>query len=131
MVLFSLPPRKTIVQAIRFGIVGTMATLLHYGLYYLLLTVDVRVGLAYTAGYLLSFLLNFYLSVVFTFRCRPSWHNFIGMSGAHAVNYLLQITLLAFFLWIGVAEKLVPIPVYAVAVPVNFLLVRFAFKRKH
>jgi hypothetical protein len=32
-------------------------------------------------------------------------------------------------LWLGVNENFAPIPVYCIAVPVNFMLVRFVFRK--
>ncbi|MBQ8521512.1 MAG: GtrA family protein [Bacteroides sp.] len=122
--------RKSIVyEFIRFGLVGGFCTALHYGIYYLLqLTIDVNV--AYTLGYVLSFIANFYLTSYFTFGTAPSWRKLAGMSGAHAVNYALHILLLNLFLRIGIPREWAPIPVFAIAIPVNFLLVRFVFKPK-
>lgn len=119
----------TLREAIRFALVGGLATLLHYGIY-LALQRFIQVDLAYTIGYVISFVANFYLTAYFTFRSAPSWKKLFGMGGAHAVNYLLHISLLNLFLWIGISKPLAPIPVFAVAIPVNFLLVRFVFKRK-
>lgn len=111
----------------RFVLVGITATALHYGLYYLLMRV-IPVNAAYTLGYALSFVANFYLTAWFTFSRRPSWRRAFGFGGAHAVNYLLHILLLNLFLWAGLPPSLAPLPVFAIAVPVNFLLVRFVFR---
>lgn len=116
-------------EFIRFGMVGILATLLHYGIYYILQRY-INVNVAYTAGYAFSFIANFYLTSYFTFGTPPSWKKLIGMGGAHAVNYLLHISLLNIFLWIGISKTWAPIPVFAIAIPVNFLLVRFVFKHK-
>jgi len=40
------------------------------------------------------------------------------------------VLLLNVFLWMGVPNKLAPIPVLCIAVPVNFLMVRYVFKRE-
>lgn len=120
--------KKTFAEAVRFGLVGVLATALHYGIY-LALRIVIPIYIAFTVGYVLSFLLNFYLTSRFTFGASPTWKRFTGMVGAHAVNYLLQTALLWLFIHVGVPESLAPIPVYAVAVPVNFLLVRFVFKK--
>lgn len=118
-----------ILQFVRFGIVGVIATALHYGIYYWLQQY-IPVNIAYTLGYLLSFIANFYLTAYFTFGSAPSWKKLAGMGGAHAVNYLLHMILLNLFLWIGVSKTLAPIPVFAMVIPINFLLVRFVFKPK-
>ncbi len=120
--------RKLGGEALRFIIVGVAATALHYGLY-LLLVLLIPANPAYIIGYVVSFLGNFYATSYFTFHSRPSFPKFIGMAGAHGVNFLLHICLLNLFLWLGVSERLAPVPVYCVAVPVNFLLLKYVFKR--
>ena len=121
--------KRIINEFIRFGIVGGLCTVLHYGIYYLL-QLYINVNIAYTLGYVLSFMANFYLTSYFAFGTTPSWKKLIGMGGAHAVNYALHILLLNLFLRIGISQEWAPIPVFAIAIPVNFLLVRFVFKHK-
>ena len=120
--------KQWIGEAVRFGIVGVGATALHYGIYYLLQQV-INVNVAYTVGYAVSFVANFYATSYFTFGTSPSWKKLFGMGAAHGVNYLLHM-LLNVFLWMGIPKVWAPFPVFAVVIPVNFLLVRFVFKRK-
>lgn len=120
---------KQLPEFIRFVLVGVLATALHYGVYFLLQWV-INVNIAYTLGYAFSFVVNFYLTAYFTFGNKPSWGKAFGFGGAHLVNYLLHIGLLNFFLWVGLSKPFAPIPVFAIAIPVNFVLVRFVFKRK-
>ena len=120
--------RKGLGEALRFAIVGVVATAAHYGIYLLLLPV-MNESAAYTIGYFLSFLLNYYLTARFTFRRKRSVRNGVGFVASHAVNYVLHIVLLNVFISLGIREQLAPIPVYCIAVPVNFLLVRLVFKR--
>ena len=116
-------------EFIRFGVVGVLATALHYGIYYFLQSF-INVNVAYTTGYVISFVVNFYLTSYFTFGTTPSWKKLVGMGGAHLVNYLLHIILLNVFLYLGVSQAWAPVPVFAIAIPVNFLFVRFVFKHK-
>ena len=119
--------KETFGELVRFAIVGTTAAALHYGIYWVLQH-WINVNVAYTIGYVLSFLVNYYLSAHFTFKAKTSAKNGIGFSGAHLVNYLLHIVLFNFFLWIGLSRELAPIAVLAIAVPANFVMVRFVFK---
>ena len=116
-------------EIIRFGIVGVGATVLHYGIYYLLRQ-SINVNIAHTIGYILSFIANFYATAYFTFASVPSWKKLFGMGAAHGVNYLLHIVLLNIFLYIGIAKEWAPLPVFVIVIPVNFVLVRFVFKYK-
>ncbi len=112
----------------RFGIVGCIATALHYIIYYIL-KIWLNLNIAYIIGYVTSFIGNYFLSSYFTFNKKANLKSGIGFSGAHLFNLLFQVLLLNIFTYIGINENIAPIPVYAIAVPVNFLLVRFVFKR--
>lgn len=115
------------IEFIRFGIVGVLATGIHYGIYILLNYVMIQ-WLAYSIGYGISFLCNFYLSSVFTFKSKASIKKGIGFSISHLINYLLHIVLLTIFLKLGFSDEFAPIPVFLIVIPINFLLVRFVFK---
>lgn len=116
-------------EFVRFILVGVLATATHYGIYFFLCVLMLP-AIAYTIGYAISFILNFYLSNVFTFNTKPTVRKGIGFGISHFVNYLLHIGLLSLFIWIGVPERWAPLPVFALVVPVNFLLVRFVLKSK-
>lgn len=117
----------TIREAIRFCIVGVLATIVHYGIYLLLKGV-INVSVAYTIGYVISFIGNFVLTNVYTFKTQATAKKGIGFVICHVINYLLHIGLLNVFIWMGVPSSLAPIPVYCIVVPVNFLLVRKVVK---
>ena len=118
---------KTLGEILRFGIVGCVATAIHYLIYWLL-NKWINVNIAYTIGYATSFVCNFFLTSYFTFKKKASLKRGLGFGGAHLCNYLLQMLLLNFFILLGVKKDLAPIPVYAIAIPINFLMVRFVFK---
>lgn len=142
--------KETLGELARFALVGGLATVLHWLVYLGLLGIghdaacrclramlhtgaeqaeECYVYAAYTVAYLLSFLFNFLATSYITFHSRPTWTRLWGMAGAHAVNYMVHIVLLAAMLRLGVPERWAPVPVYCVAVPINFLLVRYVFKR--
>ncbi|WP_308743921.1 GtrA family protein [uncultured Bacteroides sp.] len=121
--------KSVVREFVRFGVVGVIATVLHYGIYYCLKSVA-NVNVAYAVGYIISFIVNFYLTSYFTFGTSPSWKKLAGMGGAHLINFLLHMILLNIFLYLGISKTWAPIPVFAIVIPVNFLLVRFVFKHK-
>jgi putative flippase GtrA len=115
-------------EIFRFGVVGTTAMLIHYGIYYVLLSY-INMNIAYSIGYFLSFLCNYLMSSYYTFKTKPSLKKFIRFTCSHGINYFVYLGLFNFFYWVGVSEKLAPFPVYLIAVPISFLLVRFALKK--
>ena len=119
--------RETFGEMFRFAVVGTISTVMNYVIYWILQH-WINVNLAYTVGYVLSFFVNYYLTAHFTFKEKASARNGIGFGGAHLLNYCLHIVLLNFFLWLGLSKELAPLGVYAIAIPTNFIMVRFVFK---
>lgn len=117
-------------EIIRFGIVGVIATIIHYEIY-LVLNLIITSWIAYSIGYGISFLGNFYLSNIFTFKTKPTFKKGVGFGLSHFINYLLQVILLSIFIKLGMPDKYAPIPVFCIAVPINFLMVRFVLKSKN
>lgn len=122
--------RERLLEIMKFGIVGTTAMMIHYGIYYVLLPLTDK-NIAYFIGYFLSFLCNFLMSSYFTFRVIPTWRRFVRFSGSHGANYLIYAGLFNFFCWAGIPDVWAPLPVYLIAVPVSFILVRLALKTKN
>ncbi|EHO69671.1 GtrA family protein [Segatella maculosa] len=123
------PKRKQqIGEIVRFGIVGGVATLIQYGVY-LLMLYAVSPTLSNTIGYAVSFLFNFVASTRYTFKVKTNARHGAGFALSHLINYGLQIVMLHLFMALGVSEKLAPVPMFCVCVPINFLLVRFFLKR--
>lgn len=113
-------------QLLRFGIVGIIATFCHYSVY-LILQRWVNASIAYSLGYALSFICNFILTCIFTFKSNATVKKGFGFGIAHLTNYILHIVLLNFCLWLGLSNEWAPLPVFCIAIPVNFLLVRLVF----
>ena len=85
--------------------------------------------IAYSIGYGISFVCNFILTCIFTFKKKASIRRGAGFGLAHAVNYLLHVLLLNLFLWLGLSESLAPLPTFMIVIPVNFLLLHHVFKK--
>ena len=119
--------KETYGEFVRFAVVGTTSATINYIIYWILQH-WVNVNIAYTVGYVISFFANYYMTAHFTFKEKASAKNGIGFGGAHFENYCLHIVLLNFFLWVGLSRELAPLAVLSIAVPTNFLMVRFVFK---
>lgn len=129
MIKTFIKENQKIMEFLRFGIVGAISTVITYGVYYIC-CYWINPTISYTIGYIISFICNFILTTYFTFEVKPSVKKGFGFGFSHIVNYLLSIGLLNLFLYIGVSEKLAPIPVFAICIPTNFLMVRFFVKKK-
>lgn len=120
--------RARLMEIVLFGVVGSTAMVIHYGVFYILLPL-LSVNVAFSVGYLISFVYNFTMTSHFTFQVKPSIGRLLRFAASHGTNYLLQILLLNFFIHvIGLDEKVAPVPVYTISVPVNYMLVRLAMK---
>ncbi len=139
------------------GIAATLVHLLVYWLLNALLGLgeadEAALNATYTIGYVVSFVGNYILSLRWTFRTKGSVSKGAGFAFSHLVNYGLHMGLLNLFLLLGIGRAmaaalifcapglvqmfpmlgdpaaLLPLPVYVIVVPVNFLLVRFFLKR--
>ena len=121
---------KKILEFIRFVIVGGTATIIHYAIYYILQLTNIKFNLAYTIGYGISFIFNFIASNYFTFKTEVSINRGAKFTVAHIINYLIQMLLLNIYINIGIPNNIAPIFVFMVAIPINFVMVRFALKGK-
>ena len=122
--------KARLMEMMLFCIVGSTAMAIHYGIYYMLLPF-LSVNISYSLGYFISFLYNFTMTSYLTFKVKPSVNRFFRFAASHGTNYLLQIILLNFFIHVtGLNEKMAPVPVYAISVPVNYMLVRLDMKQK-
>ena len=118
-------------QFIRYCTVGSLAAGIHYGVYFVLQEYElVNLNIAYTIGYATSFICNFFMTSYFTFRSNPSLKKALGFGGSHLVNFLIHMGLFNLFLSLDVNQEIAPLFVLAVAVPVNFVMLRFVFKHK-
>ena len=120
--------KETGFEFIRFSIVGCIAVAIQYIVYYLCLQFSSH-NIAFVVGYVVSFIFNYIMTTAFTFRTRKSLKNVVGFISCHLVNFLLQAGLLNLFITMGLAKELALIPVLAICVPSNFLLIRLVMKK--
>ncbi len=117
-------------EIIRFGMVGGIATVLQYGFYVIFVhAVGVKAVPSTLISYALSFIVNYVLSTYFTFHKKPNARNGLGFTLSHLINMGLQTGFVAIFQQI-VGKTLALLPALAICIPLNYLMVRFAFTSK-
>lgn len=122
--------RQNLLEVIRFGIVGSIAAILQIVIY-LLLAKHIGHNLALFISYALALIVNFLLTTYFTFRVKASKKRGVGFLTSHAINFLLQFLLLNFYISVvGLNKQIAIIPVLAVCIPINFLLIRYVMKKR-
>ena len=129
-ILDRLQKSEKMYQFVKFVIVGGFATVIHYAVYLALeYGINLNPNVAYTAGYIISFIFNFFASTLFTFNTETNASNGVKFAGAHIINYFVHMILLNVFMGIGINESLAPIFVFPIAIAINFFMVRFALKK--
>ena len=120
-------------EFIRFCIVGVIAAGIHYLVYYLLQLLSngsLWLSIAYTIGYVVSLVCNFFMTTYFTFRSKVSVGKAAGFSFSHIVNYTLHILLFNLFISLDIHRLIAPILVLMIAVPTNFSILHFVYPNK-
>ena len=95
--------RESWKEPLRFAIVGAAATGIHYAVYFVAKIV-LPLGISFTLGYVVSLISNFFLSSIYTFRRKPTTRRGARFLLSHAINYLIQITLLHVFVSTGIDD---------------------------
>ena len=121
-------------EFIRFCIIGVVATLIHYGIYYAIikgfhLERELWINLAYTIAFAISWCCNLWLSAHYTFKTTVNVKRGVGFAVSHGINYLLHLGFLNLFLWIGISATIAPWFVFCCVIPINFILIRTVFKK--
>lgn len=119
---------EKLAEAVRFGIVGVVATALQYAVY-LVLNRLMHPTAANTIAYAVSFAFNYVASTRYTFKVRSTAKRGLGFAFSHLINYSMQTLVLTVVLWFGVPKDWAMVPVFGICVPVNFLLVRYFLKK--
>ena len=125
-------------SAVRFVLVGAFGTGLQYGIYYLLLNffqkqwpeVGILTSLAFTIGFVMEMICNYFLTSFYTFKVRPNWKNAGGFLFGRAINYVIQMLLLNALIWLHMSEEFAGILAIALAGVINYFILLPFYKDK-
>lgn len=117
-------------EFVRFCIVGVIATALDACIFYLV-RIFASYQIALVSGYCLSLIVNYLLTIYWTFRKKPSAGNLLGVIGAHLFNlFVVRMSLMWLFVnMAGIPDRIAYIPTLLISMVTNFLVVRFAVNR--
>lgn len=117
-------------EFVRFCLVGGLCTLIDISIFYLfLLYTSYQISLI--CGYCLSLIVNYYLTIYWTFQKKANAKNAIGMISAHMFN-LFVVRMGLMFLFVDcllINEQIAYIPTFLISILTNFLIVRFVVTR--
>ena len=125
-------------SAVRFVLVGALGTGVQYGIYYLLLDffqghwpeVEILTSVAFTAGFLIEMICNYFLTSFYTFKMRPTWKNAGGFLLGRTVNYFIQLLFLNVLIWLHLSEEISGILAIMLAGVINYFVLRPFYKDK-
>ena len=125
-------------SAARFVLVGALGTGVQYGIYYLLLMVFQRqwpdVGIltsvAFTVGFVVEMVCNYFLTSYYTFRVKPSLKNIGGFLIGRALNYVIQLLFLHTMIWLQISEEWAGIIAIMLAGVINYFVLLPFFRQQ-
>lgn len=135
--------KQSLVQFIKFGIVGGINTFLSYGIYFVIIKLGGHYALANFIAFMITVFISYILNGNFVFNSKSEEEDIkkfkidikalIKVYASYSITSLFLATLL---LWIevdiiGLPEEIGPIINLFITVPVNFVLNKFwAYRKK-
>ncbi|MBQ5476564.1 MAG: GtrA family protein [Bacteroidaceae bacterium] len=87
--------------------------------------------IALVSGYAISFIANYFMTVLWTFKSKPNKKNAIGVLAAHLINlFVVRFGLMHLFVEIcKIDSNIAYIPTLLISIVASFILVRLAVKK--
>lgn len=117
-------------EFVRFCVVGGICTLLDMAIFYAVrLFAPYQVALV--SGYCLSLVVNYFLTVRWTFKTKSTVKNAIGVVGAHLFNlFVVRMGLMFVFVtMLSVPDNIAYLPTLVISVVANFLVIRLVVSK--
>lgn len=110
---------------IRFCLVGALCTLIDTIIFYCV-RAFASYHVAMISGYVLSLIVNYFLTIYWTFKSKPTSKNAIGIIVAHLFNlFIVRFGLMHIFVDIlSLNDKLAYMPTLVISVITNFIVVK-------
>ncbi|HDH6925342.1 TPA: flippase GtxA [Staphylococcus aureus] len=117
-------------EILKFIIVGGINTLNYYVVYLLLLKLlHIEYMISHITGFLVAFVISYYLNCYFVYRVKPTWRKFISFPITQIVNVSLQTVLLYVFVsWLNLPAEIAPFAGLIITIPITFILSKWILK---
>ncbi|HFU7111084.1 TPA: flippase GtxA [Staphylococcus aureus] len=121
---------QTHAEILKFIIVGGINTLNYYVVYLLLLKLlHIEYMISHITGFLVAFVISYYLNCYFIYRVKPTWRKFISFPITQIVNVSLQTVLLYVFVsWLNLPAEIAPFAGLVITIPITFVLSKWILK---
>lgn len=121
---------QTHAEILKFIIVGGINTLNYYVVYLLLLKLlHIEYMISHITGFIVAFVISYYLNCYFVYRVKPTWRKFISFPITQIVNVSLQIVLLYVFVsWLNLPAEIAPFAGLIITIPITFVLSKWILK---
>ncbi|WP_430376432.1 flippase GtxA [Staphylococcus aureus] len=121
---------QTHAEILKFIIVGGINTLNYYIVYLLLLKLlHIEYMISHITGFLVAFMISYYLNCYFVYRVKPTWRKFISFPITQIVNVSLQTVLLYVFVsWLNLPAEIAPFAGLVITIPITFVLSKWILK---
>ncbi len=121
---------QTHAEILKFIIVGGINTLNYYVVYLLLLKLlHIEYMISHITGFIVAFVISYYLNCYFVYRVKPTWRKFISFPITQIVNVSLQIVLLYVFVsWLNLPAEIAPFAGLIITIPITFILSKWILK---
>lgn len=121
---------QTHAEILKFIIVGGINTLNYYVVYLLLLKLlHIEYMISHITGFIVAFVISYYLNCYFVYRVKPTWRKFISFPITQIVNVSLQTVLLYVFVsWLNLSAEIAPFAGLIITIPITFVLSKWILK---
>lgn len=121
---------QTHAEILKFIIVGGINTLNYYVIYLLLLKLlHIEYMISHITGFIVAFVISYYLNCYFVYRVKPTWRKFISFPITQLVNVSLQTVLLYVFVsWLNLPAEIAPFAGLIITIPITFILSKWILK---
>ncbi|HCX0908563.1 TPA: flippase GtxA [Staphylococcus aureus] len=121
---------QTHAEILKFIIVGGINTLNYYVVYLLLLKLlHIEYMISHITGFIVVFVISYYLNCYFVYRVKPTWRKFISFPITQIVNVSLQTVLLYVFVsWLNLPAEIAPFAGLIITIPITFILSKWILK---